>query len=76
LNEELAVEGMPQIAIGVGVNTGRCVVGNMGVDQKRTYVLFRDGQQGFQHRIGVERNAVNALLNQELGKFRACPQGY
>jgi adenylate cyclase len=42
LNKELAAEGMPSIAIGVGINTGRCVVGNMGSDQRFDYSALGD----------------------------------
>jgi adenylate cyclase len=42
LNRELAAENLPSIAIGVGLNTGRCVVGNMGSDQRFDYSALGD----------------------------------
>ena len=42
LNRELAAEGLPSVAIGVGLNTGRCVVGNMGSDQRFDYSALGD----------------------------------
>ena len=33
LNMQLAVEGLPTIAIGIGINTGEALVGNMVSDQ-------------------------------------------
>jgi adenylate cyclase len=42
LNRELASENLPAIAIGVGLNTGRCVVGNMGSDQRFDYSALGD----------------------------------
>ena len=42
LNRELATEGLPSIAIGVGLNTGRCVVGNMGSDKQFDYSALGD----------------------------------
>ena len=42
LNRELAAENLPGIAIGVGLNTGRCVVGNMGSDQRFDYSALGD----------------------------------
>ena len=42
LNRALAAEGLPSIAIGVGLNTGRCVVGNMGSDQRFDYSALGD----------------------------------
>ena len=48
LNQELAREAaaegrpVPSIAIGVGVNTGRCVVGNMGSERRFDYSALGD----------------------------------
>lgn len=42
LNRDLAAEGLPSIAIGVGLNTGRCVVGNMGSDKQFDYSALGD----------------------------------
>jgi len=42
LNRQLATEGLPSIAIGIGLNTGRCVVGNMGSDQRFDYSALGD----------------------------------
>jgi adenylate cyclase len=42
LNRDLATEGLPSIAIGVGLNTGRCVVGNMGSDKQFDYSALGD----------------------------------
>jgi adenylate cyclase len=42
LNRALAAEGLPGIAIGIGLNTGRCVVGNMGSDQRFDYSALGD----------------------------------
>jgi adenylate cyclase len=42
LNRELAAEGLPSIAIGVGLNTGRCVVGNMGSEKQFDYSALGD----------------------------------
>jgi adenylate cyclase len=37
LNEELELEGLPKLGIGVGLNTGPAVVGNMGGKQRFDY---------------------------------------
>jgi adenylate cyclase len=42
LNRDLAAEGLPSIAIGVGLNTGRCVVGNMGSEKQFDYSALGD----------------------------------
>ncbi len=42
LNEELKTEGKPEIHTGVGINTGPCVVGNMGSDSRFDYSVLGD----------------------------------
>jgi len=42
LNEELAREGSQPLRIGIGLNTGTCVVGNMGSEQRFDYSVLGD----------------------------------
>ena len=42
LNDELEMEGCPKINTGVGINTGLCVVGNMGSDNRFDYSVLGD----------------------------------
>jgi adenylate cyclase len=42
LNEAFARRGVPQIDIGVGINTGEAVVGNMGADMRFDYTAIGD----------------------------------
>ena len=42
LNKELETEGLPQINIGIGINTGEALVGNMGSDQRFDYSVIGD----------------------------------
>ena len=42
LNEELTEQGLPKINIGIGINTGPCLVGNMGSDQRFGYSVIGD----------------------------------
>lgn len=43
LNAELAAEGRPPLAIGVGVNTARVVAGNIGSQRRLNYSVIGDG---------------------------------
>jgi len=42
VNREFADEGLPQIDMGVGVNTGECIVGNVGSEVRFDYTAIGD----------------------------------
>jgi adenylate cyclase len=42
LNRELAGKGIPELEIGIGVNTGEAIVGNMGADLRFDYTAIGD----------------------------------
>ena len=42
LNKEIEVEGLPRLGIGIGVNTGPCVIGNMGGKTRFDYSAIGD----------------------------------
>lgn len=42
LNREFAAEGMAPLAIGIGINTGTCIVGNMGSGARFDYSAIGD----------------------------------
>lgn len=43
LNKDSAKEGLPEIEIGVGLNTAEVVVGNMGSEKRFYYTVIGDG---------------------------------
>ena len=42
LNSEFAREGIAPLAIGIGINTGHCIVGNMGSGARFDYSAIGD----------------------------------
>ena len=42
-NKQIAAEGVPAFGMGLGINTGVVVVGNMGSDQRFDYTCLGDG---------------------------------
>ncbi|WP_322561009.1 adenylate/guanylate cyclase domain-containing protein [Rhodoferax sp.] len=42
LNTEYRVRGLPEIGVGIGINTGLMCVGDMGSDMRRSYTVIGD----------------------------------
>ena len=83
LNQEYRSMGLPEIAIGIGLNTGTMCVGDMGSDIRRSYTVIGDSVnlgsrlEGLSKTYGVDtvvsastRQLVNDFAWQELDKVR------
>ncbi len=78
LNEELKPLNLPPINVGIGVNTGECIVGNMGSEVRFDYSVIGDAVNLAARLEGQTRNyeGVDLLLSQfsreasTEGKFR------
>ena len=73
LNEELKPLGLPPINVGIGINTGECIVGNMGSELRFDYSVIGDAVNLGARLEGQTRNydGVDVLLGQET--YRQCP---
>ena len=83
LNAELAAEGRPPLAIGVGINTARVVAGNIGSHRRLNYSVIGDGVnvaarlQAFTRTPEYRTNILvsAATLAAARGRYRTRPLG-
>ena len=73
LNEELKPLNLPPINVGIGINTGECIVGNMGSELRFDYSVIGDAVNLGARLESQTRNydGVDVLLGQET--YLQCP---
>jgi len=66
LIKELETQGLPRIDVGIGINTGDCIVGNMGSESRFDYSVIGDAVNLAARLEGQTRNydGVRVLLSQ------------
>lgn len=66
LQQELEEKGLPTIGVGIGINTGECIVGNMGSESRFDYSVIGDAVNLGARLEGQTRNydGVDLLLSE------------
>lgn len=73
LNPQLAARGWPPVSVGVGVNTGRMAVGNMGSAFRMAYTVMADAVNLASRLEALTRQyGVGVLVGEETRQ--ACPE--
>ncbi len=62
LNTEFVKEGLPIIDIGIGLNTAKVIVGNMGSDDRFNYTVIGDGVNLASRVEGLNKNYHTKIL--------------
>tara|TARA_Y100000592_G_scaffold58920_1_gene92269 strand:+ start:538 stop:2373 length:1836 start_codon:yes stop_codon:yes gene_type:complete len=74
LIQELEDKGLPRIDIGIGINTGTCIVGNMGSEERFDYSVIGDAVNLGARLESQTRNydGIRVLLGPET--YRSCTE--
>jgi adenylate cyclase len=77
LNKELLAEDLPKIAIGIGVNTGDAVVGNMGSATRFDYTAIGDAvNTAARLESATKEYGVDLLVGESTASKTNCPLTY
>lgn len=70
VSDELEAEGLPPIAVGVGINTGEAVVGNMGSETRFDYSAIGSAvNEAARLESATKDRGVNILIGEETERF-------
>ena len=75
LIKELEDKGLPRIDVGIGINSGTCIVGNMGSKTRFDYSVIGDAVNLAARLEGQTRNydGIRVLLGEQT--YKSCPSG-
>jgi len=77
VNAEIVAQDLPSIGIGIGVNTGDCIVGNMGSENRFDYSVVGDAVNLASRLEGQTRNyKEDILIGHETYKAAMSITGY